>query len=149
MKQAILLDEDHARVRLVAPGRAPMGTHVIDGAELLLWLREHSVAPSDVERAEGMECVVAVCGVPVDGSELDDLLAVAGITYRALRSDGYVLRVRGTITDDGWDSRGVTITDGRAVVEMVAVDMDVKGLAHAPLIHAGLRGAVLSPGGNA
>lgn len=150
MRQVILLDEDHARVRLVEPGRIPLCTHVIDGAELLLWLQAQSVVTSPVERAGEPECVVSVCGVAIDASELDDLLGVAGITYRALRSDGYTLRVKGSIADDGWDSRGITITDGRAVVEMVAIDVSAKGLARAPTRNAGIRGmTVMSPGGNA
>lgn len=142
-----LLDDRSARVQLLSPlSRAAtlIASHTCDGCALVPWLMERIVG----KRAQR---VVTLCGVPVLADEALELLALAGITYRVMRSDGYPLLLLGEIRGRSGKRRGVTISDGRAMIEMRSLRGPVRtGTPAAPVTRAGVMCApITAPGGEA
>lgn len=142
----VLLDDAKARVRLLSPlerAAALVASHTSEGAVLVAWLMGHSGKRADR--------VVTLCGVPVRADEVLELLALAGITYRVCRAREYPLLLLGEIRGAGPRRRGVTISDGRAMIEMRALRGPARtGLAAAPAERAGVLCVTLTaPGGEA
>jgi len=142
----LLLDDAKARVRLLSPlSRAAtlVASHTAEGGALVAWLMGRT--------GKRIERIVTFCGVPVLADDVLELLALAGITYRALRSDGYPLLILGEIRGAGPRRRGVTISDGRVMIEMRALRGPARaGSAEVPVERAGVLSVPLNaPGGEA
>ncbi len=142
---AIILDGRGARVRLVNPGCAPVCSHAGEAIDVITWLRQH------IDRKRS-EMVVRVCGVPIDADHLVELFEVAGITYRAMRADTYPIRAVGEVRRGTDRFFGLSLTDGRAVIELfpsiVRKSVDKKAMPDAPLEVAGAFAVGISaPGG--
>ncbi len=141
----IILDVQGARVRLVNPGCAPVCSHAGEAIDVLTFLHQHIGGTRS-------EMLVRVCGVPVDADHLVELLEVAGITYRAMRADVYPLRAVGEVVRGPHRYFGLSLTDGRVVIEMFPSVLRkkprAKALPDAPLGVAGAFAVGISaPGG--
>jgi hypothetical protein len=121
-----------------------IASHTCDGCALVPWLMEHL-------RGKRAQRTVTVCGVPVLANDVLELFALAGITYRVMRSNGYPLLLLGEIRGGGGKRRGVTISDGRAMIEMRSLRGPVRvGAPAAPVVRAGVVCALITaPGGEA